>query len=242
MAQKHTELTTRELAGGRGSQDARSGEGPSLFGLIRKNWQAHLAEGATEAELRILASQVRVIEGRREVAEAELRARMVLAEIEREAVLKDLSGRRQAAELALQAEEAEAERRLMSAVRQASPEQARRILGADLETQQLLKERDQLRRERLGTGTPLPALPAPTLLAPSVPAWSGPEGASLQVHVTDRQVETLAVRALTRFAGLPPEEADRQWDAWRRELHVRLPPYAAAEVERRADELRGLSG
>ena len=244
MTQRNTELikrrlTTPELAGrgGEGSPNDRPAQSPGLFGLLRKNWQAHLAEGATEAELRILACQVRVIEGRRAVAEAELRARIGLAEIEREALLQELAGQRQAAELGLQAEEAEAERRLMSAVRQAPPEQARRILGADIETQRLLKERDQLRRERLGA----PPVPAPLALL-ALPDPNGCEPAALEVHVTDRQVEALAVRALTRFAGLPPDEADRQWEAWRQELHARLPPYAAAEVERRADELRGLSG
>ena len=237
MATYDTELTTT-YGRATGPGDRTDSRRPGLFGLIRKNWQAHLAEGATEAELRILACQGRVIEGRRAVAETELHARIGLAEIEREAMLRELAGRRQAEELALHAEEAEAERRLMSAVRQAPPEQARRILGADVETQRLLNERDRLRRERLG------AQPVLTLTGP--PALPGPEAAdagetALEVHVTDRQVEALAVRALTRFASLAPDEADRQWEAWRRELHARLPPYAAAEVERRSDELRGLS-
>ena len=237
MAAYDTELTTTNA--GSGGFGGGTGSGwPGLFGLFRKNWQAHLAEGATQAELRILACQVRVIEGRRAVAEAELRARIGLAEIEREAMLRELAGRRQAAELAQHAEEAEAERRLMLSVRQAPPEQARRILGADIETQRLLKERDQLRRERLGTSLPVPSVPA--LPAPDYVDTDGTGG--LEVYVSDRQVETLAVRALTRFSNLPPDEADRQWEAWRQELHVRLPSYAAAQVEARADELRRLSG
>ena len=237
MGTRDTELTTGRDPG---NLPGRTDSGqPGLFGLIRKNWQAHLAEGATEAELRILACQVRVIEGRRAVAEAELSARIGLAEIERAAMLSELAFRRQAAELALQADEAEEERRLLSAVRQATPEQARRIVGADLETQRLLKERDQLRRERLGTSLPAPALPPLALPAPDA---ADSETTALEVHVSDRQVEALAVRALTRFAVLPPDEADRQWEVWRRELHVRLPPYAAAQVEARADELRRLGG
>ena len=88
-------------------------------------------------------------------------------------------------------------------------------------------------------------LPAPDA-SRQLPALAAPEGHGLEEqrleeYITDRQIETLALRALTRFAGLVPEEADRQWEEWRRELYVRFPPYAAAEVERRADELRGLS-
>ena len=198
------------------------------------NWQAKLAEGATEAELRVLACQMRLIEGRRAVAEAELQARISLAEIQRAEAMRELEVRRQAAELETVAEEAEAERVLLSAVRQATPEQARRIIGADLETQRLLKERDQLRRERLGH--PAAGLPTVPALAPP----GGPEPAALEAHVSDQQMEALAVRALTRFSNLPPDEEERRWDEWRRELHVRLPPYAAQEIERRADELRGL--
>ena len=233
-----TELTTN--AGSGGFHGGADGGQPGLFGLIRKNWQARLAEGATAAELRVLDCQLRLIEGRRVVAEAELSARIRMAEIGRDAMLKELAFRRQAAELALQAEEAEEERRFLAAVRQAPPEQARRIIGADQETQRLLAERDRLRRERLGTPLPAPAPPVRALPPPD-PADAGGTGA-LEVHVSDRQIETLAVRALTRFSNLPPDEADRQWEAWRRELHARLPPYAAAQVEARADELRELSG
>ena len=237
MAKQSTDLTTREpVSEGQASPHARPGEGPSLFGLIRKNWQAHLTEGATDAELRMLACQLRVIEGRRAVAEAELNARISLADLERTANVRELEGRRQAAELERQAEEAEAERALLASVRQASPEQARRIIGADLETQRLLLEREQLRRERMG----LPPAAPPAALALPAPGRPGP--AALEVHVSDRQVETLALRALTRFAALPPGEAERRWDEWRRELHLRLPPYAAAQVERRVEELRELSG
>lgn len=225
MAIPSTDLTT--------GNRAPSGR-PGLFGLMRLNRQAWLAEGAAEAELRILACQQRLIEARRAVAEAGLQAQISLAEIERAAALRELESQRQAAELALRADEAEAERRLMASVRQAAPEQARRIVGADTETQRLLLERDQLRRQRLGTPS------SATVASASAPAETEPTG--LEVHVSDQQVEALAVRALTRFAALPPDEAERRWDEWRRELQVRLPPYAAAEVEARATELRGLSG
>lgn len=246
MGIPNTDLTTNDLAtvsrtqfAGLSAHETKSAGAsarPSLFGLMRLNWKARLAEGATEAELRILDCQLRLIEKRRAVAEADARARMSLEDMERAAYMRELEGRRQAADLARQADEAEAERALLASVRRAPPEQARRIIGADLETQRLLLEREQLRRERLG----LP-LPAPSA-ALALPAAGPMEPAALEVHVSDRQVETLALRALTRFAALPPEEAERRWDEWRRELHVRLPPYAADEVERRADELRDLNG
>lgn len=98
---------------------------------------------------------------------------------------------------------------------------ARRIIGADLETQRLLKERDQLRRERLSH----PAVGSPTV--PALPPPSRPEPTALEAHVSDQQMEVLALRALTRFSNLPPDEEERRWDEWRRELHARLPPYAA---------------
>ncbi len=233
MASSNTELTT--IRYGQGNGHTGPANRPGLLGLLRLNWQARLTEGATEAQLRILACQMRLIEGRRAVAEAELQARISLAEIQRAAFTRELEGRRQAAELALQADEAEAERALLSAVRQATPEQARRIVGADLETERLLLERSRLRRERLGL--PFAAPPAAALPPPGEP-----QPATLEVHVSDQQVETLAVRALTRFAALPPAEAERRWEEWRRELHARFPVYAAAEIERRADELRALSG
>ncbi len=233
-----TDITTvnRAQLAGRAAQrpePAGSSARPSVFGLLRLNWQARLAEGATEAELRILDCQLRLIEKRHMVAGADLQARTIIADMERAAYMRELEGRREATDLARQADEAEAERALLASVRQAAPEQARRIVGADMETQRLLLEREQLRRERLAQP------PAATNVALALPAPVEP--VALEVHVSDRQIETLAVRALTRFAGLPPDEADRRWEQWRRELHVRLPPYAAAEVERRANELRGLS-
>jgi len=234
MAKQSTELTTWKPASD-GQAFHPSGKGPSLFGLIHKNWQAHLAEGATDAQLRILACQLRVIEAQRAVAEADMQARFSLADLERAAYLRELEGRRQAADLARQADEAEAERALLASVRQASPEQARQIIGADLETQRLLLEREQLRRQRMG-------MPPTPLTALALPAPSEPDPAALEVHVSERQVETLALRALTRFAALPPSEAERRWEEWRRELHLRLPPYAAAEVEQRVEELRELNG
>lgn len=236
--------------------------GPGLFSLAHKKWQAWLTEEATDAELRMLDCQRRVIEGRRTVAEAELDARIALdrkelggrldrAETEREALIQNLEGRRRVAELTLLVEETEAERILLQTVRQAPPAQARQIVGAALETERLLAERDRLRRERLGSSAraafpatdSVSALPAPVFqaLTSSAITSSAVTSSALEVHVSDHQIETLAVRALTRFAGLSPDEADQRWEEWKRELYVRLPPYAAAEVERRADELRGLS-
>lgn len=63
----------------------------------------------------------------------------------------------------------------------------------------------------------------------------------LQWEITDSQIERLAVKAVTQFARLSGDESERAWALWRRELTLRLPPLAAAEVLRRADELRRMS-
>jgi hypothetical protein len=59
-------------------------------------------------------------------------------------------------------------------------------------------------------------------------------------EISDREVEQLALRAVTRFSRLEPDEAEQAWADWKQELQLRLPPYAAEEAIRRADELRGL--
>jgi hypothetical protein len=145
------------------------------------------------------------------------------------AELSVLEARRRMAEARTTTEEAEAECQLRRTLRQAPAEQGRQILGQDTEIERLLLEREQLRQRRwlgvLSSGGPPPsALPA-----------------AIEWEISDQQIESLAVKAVTRFSQLPPAEADRAWARWRRELGVRLPPYAAAEVARRAQALRILA-
>lgn len=60
--------------------------------------------------------------------------------------------------------------------------------------------------------------------------------------LTDRQIESLALKAVVRFARLPDEEAIRAWRIWQEELRRRFPAFAAAEIIQRARELRELAG
>jgi hypothetical protein len=146
------------------------------------------------------------------------------------AELTVLEARRRMAEARTITEEAETECQLRRTLRQASTDQGRQILGQETEIERLLLEREQLRQQRWMSGLPGAGSPAPAL--PVAIEW----------EVSDRQTEALAVKAVTRFSQLPPAEADRAWARWRRELGVRLPPYAAAEVARRAQALRNLAG
>jgi len=145
------------------------------------------------------------------------------------AELTVLEARRRMAEARITTEEAEAACQLRRTLRQAPAEQARQILGQETEIERLLLEREQLRQQRWMSG--LPGADPPSLALPAVIEW----------EINERQIESLAVKAVTRFSQLPPAEAQRAWARWRRELGVRLPPYAAAEVARRAQELRGLA-
>jgi len=219
---------------------------PGLFDLFHLRYQAWLAEEGTEAQGRILACQQQMIVQQQAVAAAQLQARATLARAELEAqtalAAAELTARRQRAELTLEAEEAEAELRLHRRLQQAPPQAARLILDAEIETQKLLAERDQLRRLRL-TGPASPPSPAALPLpgSPALAPGTSPAGTpALDVHITDQQIESLALRAVTRFSSLEPSEAERMWARWRQELSERLPVYAVQEVTRRAEELREL--
>jgi len=59
--------------------------------------------------------------------------------------------------------------------------------------------------------------------------------APLQPQVTDQQIESIAQKAVKRLS------SDQEWDDWRGVVRSKLPSYAAEEVIRRADEIRGLS-
>lgn len=201
-----------------------------LFGLGRLKYDAWRTETECAAELRILDCRHQLAEKRQAIALSELNGKLALAQAE-------MDGRARLLRQALEAEEMEGELAFHRELRQAPPQRRLQILGAEVETQRLLLERDRLRRERL-SGAALPPMP-PTLPAPT---GAPPGQALLEQHVGDRQVEALALRAVTRFASLAPSEAEREWARWRQELSARLPAYAAEEVARRADELRGLAG
>jgi hypothetical protein len=141
------------------------------------------------------------------------------------AELTILEARRRLAEARRVTEEAEAEVALRQALQAVPGEQGVRLLAPQAEIERLLLEREQLRRQRLQQAL---AGPAGAALPPPPLEW----------EISDREIETLALKAVTEFGAMPPPEAERAWSQWRRELELHLPPYAAAEVARRAEQLR----
>jgi hypothetical protein len=146
------------------------------------------------------------------------------------AELTILEARRRVAEAQRITQEAEAEVTLQQALQAAPGEQGVQLLGPQAEIERLLLERERLRRQRLqqalaGGGSLLAGQPA-------VVEW----------EISDREIESMAVKAVTQFAGLEPYAAQQAWSAWRRDLELRLPPYAAHEVARRAEQLRQMAG
>lgn len=204
---------------------------PGLFGVWGLRYEAWKEEAASDAEVRILSARQRVAKQRASGELAALQAKIQLAETE-------MDGRRRLLLQALQVEELEGEVTLRRQLRQSSPEGRRQILGAEVEVERLMLEREQLRQQRLSGTAPVPA----TLPAHTMPALPAPEEAyeEAEEYISDRQIETLALKAVTRFAALEPDEADRQWRRWREELFRRFPEYAAEEIAQRTDEMRGL--
>lgn len=80
----------------------------------------------------------------------------------------------------------------------------------------------------------------PTNLGSGIPATPA---APVSMHLSDEQIEQLALRAVLHLGPLGAEGAASQadWDDYRKELHERLPAFAAQEVERRINELCALA-
>jgi hypothetical protein len=143
------------------------------------------------------------------------------------AELTILEARRRVAEARRVTEEAEAEVELRQSLQSLPGEKGVQLLAPQTQIERLLLEREQLRRQRLQqalSGPPRAAIPA-------VVEWD----------LSDREIEAMAVKAVTEFSRLPAAEAESQWLAWRRELELHLPSYAAQEVARRAEQLRQLA-
>jgi hypothetical protein len=145
------------------------------------------------------------------------------------AELTILEARRRVAEACRVTEEAEAELEMGQFLRAIPGEQGVQILGVQAEMERLQLERERLRRQRLQQG--LPTTGATLAALPPAVEW----------EISDQEIEALAVKAVTHFGALESSEAERAWLTWRRELELRLPPYAAAEVARRAEQLRPLA-
>jgi len=190
----------------------------SLWDILGKRYSAWKTEQDVQAELRSIRAEQSLIQARRDMALTECEARQQLI---RSVMLT---------------EELEGERQFRQALRSASDTEAQEWIGRAIETERLLLEREQIRQHRLSgaTGT----LPPPERRRELPPAPQGER--PLEVHLTDDQIRTLALRAVTRFGQLEPEEADIQWQRWEEEIAVRYPPHIAAELRQATAEMRGL--
>lgn len=218
-----------------------------MFEVLMAKYNAWESQQLAEAEMRTLSSKTRLsqtravlaateaaeyealeISGRTSsyrIAEAEAAARRRLGEQLYEA-------RRTIAEVTLRAEEAEYSLTLHRQIRSVSPAQAQLILGAEIETERLLAERAAL-QQRGDTAGALPA-GASSRALPSGSSGSG----SVDLQLSDREIEALAQRAFMRFADMEPQAAERAFAEWAAECQKRLPAYAAEETIQRVKELR----
>lgn len=157
-----------------------------------------------------------------------LRLRVAAWFIDQEATaeVKVLDARRRVAEARRATEEAEYERELRWVVRRIPHDQACDLLGRMAEIERRLAEIKAIRRH--GASAVLPPVAA-------LP------GAIVEPQIEDEQLDALAVRAVVNLSHLNPDEAERQWAAWRRGLDWYLPPLAAEEVARKAAALRRLA-
>lgn len=73
-------------------------------------------------------------------------------------------------------------------------------------------------------------------------AAAGPHSGAVETEITDQDIEAFALKAVVRLSQVPADQVEAAWEAWRDELVRRLPPFAASEVIRRAEELRQLWG
>lgn len=197
-----------------------------LLGLLGAEWRVWAMERQTRLQLRSLACQRQLVEAEAQTARAVLGAReeVYRAAIASEEVAADLAFRRELARV---------------------PRSHRfEIVGAEVETERMLLERERLRHQRLAGNLALDtgaasALPA-ARPAPETPAVPSPR--AIEPHYTDKDIDAMALRAVTRVGSLAPEKAEQFWRDWEREAASRLPSMVAAEAIRRAHELASMAG
>ncbi len=191
-------------------------ETTSIFDLLGKRYGAWKTEQEVALELRRIQAEQSLIQARRDLA------------------LTECEARQQLLQSVTLLEEATAEQQFRQALRSASDTEAQAQIARAIETERLLLEREQIRQHRLsgGTGT----LPEKRRELPPAPQGER----ALEVHLTDDQIKTLALRAVTRFGQMKPEEADIQWQRWEEELPTRYPPHIVAELRQAVAEMRGL--
>ena len=122
---------------------------------------------------------------------------------------------------------AEAQIRLKSTVQSGD----RQVEVGRLEYSQVLWQRFQTDMQQ--SGIMLPSAPAVSSASGTVYGSSEPP---VSLHITDEQIEALALRAVMSFG--KGEGAEAEWQQYRAQLFERMPQYAAQEVERRVYALR----
>lgn len=202
------------------------------FRVIGLQWRAWYTERTATAELRVLAAREKLLDGRSALGE------------------KMLSARERLASAAVRAEDALAELDFHRRRRLIPPQQAHRGLTDEVLVERLLLERELIRKHR-ALGTPAKDLAqlredteaanriTPGLLGNQSTAQPASDSTdSFALHVSDEQIESLALRAAARFSQLRGKEAERAWSAWRSELYKRFAEFTALEIEQRVLALR----
>jgi hypothetical protein len=175
-------------------------------------------------------------------------------EAERDLALLRVRGRRDFLREARVAFEEETELLLLREVRSLPPEEAAARLRREMEVEALLLAYGFARATRLGPGIgrvgAAPTGSASTTIGSGLPGngasqkalpAAGADAAALQPYYSDKAIEQMALKAVARFGGLPPGEAEAAFSRWEAEARNRLPEQVADEVVARAAELRGLA-
>lgn len=154
----------------------------------------------------------------------------------KDATIRKLTVRREVLEA--QQKTTEAEIKLSSVVKSGQK---------DVERHQI--EWNQLRRDRLvsdlerystaiaaASGTLPPAAMGAGAAPPSAAGANGAPARPVSVHITDEQIEQLALRTFVNLG--PAGENEDEWASYKADLREHLPPYVAQEVERQVEKLR----
>lgn len=187
--------------------------GYTVFEVMHWNYVAWSTGAVNAAKERILLSQQRLIEQGTETA------------------LAHLNGREAIAAATMRAEEQEAEVGIRRQVRMLPAADARALLTSETEIERRLAIRSgyqQVRHQESGSRL----LPA----SPQVP----PPQASVEIDVSDRQIEAEALRGVSRLGSLTASELRAESLEWQSDLRRRLPEYAAEEVIARTDRMLSL--
>ena len=192
-----------------------------------------MEERENAVEIRLLASRRQLAQAREELAVAEREAVRRVAEVEHNALQSVHAA-------AANAEDAAADRAFRRTIRGSDPAAAYHALNISLEEEQMLLQRELLRRMRREGGTgAIPIDHGGAYRIQVVPIDHGGTD-RLEVDIDAREIERVALRGVMETQALPPAEREAGWQAWSRQLSASFPAYAVAEIMQRAQALREL--